>query len=375
MMIVAVYRRQFTIALIVAMFFLAACSSTSAVSHSQPIPKPTDPFPAFSFWRAAYMSQDNCVHAVSLDGKSDVIGSCLPLKGGIHLSNTLISPDGHDYAYSQGSLIVYDLMGQAMTIGGDHITTASALNWSPDGKYLAVGEGYRHIWVIDMATYTSHVIPYAPPQNQTPFVIGWIDMRHIVISRGTETTLVYSSIDITSGQERVITTIPNSEINGELFAPTLSPDGSNLMVVNSPFRDNPFTPTVFLINTQTGQKTSLPNITQQTKANFSTIAWRPGNSHTVAIASDYISNGGNQTWLLNVQTDSATRLLPNQYPAQWSPDGKTLIISTGWPGASFDTAPYTITAITLTDDNQVASQITLTTKAYVVPFLGFLHHP
>ncbi len=81
-----------------------------------------------------------------------------------------------------------------------------------------------------------------------------------------------------------------------------------------------------------------------------------------------------------MDTDSVTPVRFSGFPIAWSPDGKALILSSdtqtsggqGGPPDPTDSGPFTLTAVTFTSTWQVASSVTLTTHASLLPLLGFV---
>jgi hypothetical protein len=359
-----------TCTIIFALIFLSACNSQSsspiAVSATSTSTVSTHSF-RFSDWRVAYLAEDDYIHAISLDGKSDDVSAfSILFKWGFNTANAYISSDGYTYAYAQDDFLIYDLNVGNITITGDRIIAAYTLFWSSDGSYLAAGDNITNFWTVNMATHTSTHVPYAPPPDKRAELLGWADAHHLAIMRNTTSTYIFSSIDISTGHEHVIATIPIADISGTLYW-SLSPDGSLILLNNHPFRDNPYTPVVLTINTSTGAITHLSHIAQMTGSDFLTVAWRTGDPHTVAVA----PNGSNQVWMLHVQTDTATQFATNNFPTVWSPDGRTLILSTGWYGEASGSGSYTLTAMTFDSADKVASQVELTKNAYALPLVGF----
>ncbi len=345
-------------------------SSNTSTTTPQPV------FPAFSDWRAAYMAKDQSVHAVTLDGKSDIAGPILTqYTDQVNSVNDEISPDGHTFAYT--SLTSFNIINLQTGIPANFTNLnppfgdVSTAFWSQNGQYLAVGDNEQGIGIITMANNTDITLPLHLTSDQQILLIGWIDASHVAIYTyvGTENNGRYDfeSVSVPDGHQTLIASLPHNVWNGNLFDPTISPDGRQILVSNSPYRYYPFTPQVAVINTQTEQVRYFPNIVRQTGGNFTTIAWRPGYPNSVAV-----SSGANfYAWELNLATDSATNLAKGWYPTAWSPDSKTLILIAEIFGDSI-TPPFSIEAMTFDSQMHVASQIILTNAAYGFPFVGFI---
>lgn len=126
---------------------------------------------------------------------------------------------------------------------------------------------------------------------------------------------------------------------------------------------------VDLVDIATGQVTPLPNITQATKFAFTaltSLAWRPG-SDSVAASLFYPTTF--KAVLLDVRRDTVTPLIDNQFVEAWTPDAKTLILSSDWQHL-VGIGPHDISALTL-DPNGQTSLVVLTHDAYTAPFVGF----
>lgn len=99
---------------------VSACDQTAAKKPAPTLASPTvttrssDALPTFSDWRAAYLGADGRVHAVTLDGKTDVVGPLLPglTSPDLGFWSGGIAPNGRFVAYAPLSLRVIDLTGQ-----------------------------------------------------------------------------------------------------------------------------------------------------------------------------------------------------------------------------------------------------------------------
>ena len=351
-------------------------TSTSAVT---PTTTPQPVFPAFSDWRAAYMAKDQSVHAVTLDGKSDIAGPILTqYSDQVYSANDEISPDGHTFVYTGlGSFNIINLQTGIPANFTDQNPPFHEVNtafWSQNGQYLAVGDNEQGIGIITMANNTDITLPLHLTSDQRIFLIGWIDASHVAMFThigDTNGQYDFESISVPDGRQTVIAVFPQHIWSGNLFYPTISPDGRQILVSNNPYRNYPFTPQVAVINTQTEQVRYFPNIVRQTGGNFTTIAWRPGYPNSVAVSNGFNVNNNAGAWELNLATDSAVYLVKGWYPTAWSPDSKILILSTESFGEG-QSPPFSIEAMTFDSQMHVASQIILTNAAYGFPFVGFI---
>ncbi len=376
--------------LLLTLLVLSACNGTTNniaqqtviptnTSILSPTAAPQPVFPAFSDWRAAYMASNQSVHAVTLDGKSDISGPILKqYTNQVYPVNDEISPDGHTFAYtSLGNFNIINLqtgIAANFTDQNPPFGVVYTAFWSQNGQYMAVGDNGPDVGIITMTNYTDFTLPLHLTSDQRIFLIGWIDASHVAIFThigDTNGQYDFESISVPDGRQKVIAVFQQNIWNGNLFYPTISPDGSQILVSNSPFRNYPFTPHVAVINTETGQVRNFPSIVRQTGGNFTTIAWRPGYSNSVAVSNGFNINNNAGAWMLNLATDSAAFLAKDWYPTAWSPDSKTLILSTESFGEG-QSPPFSIEAMTFDSQMRIASQIILSKSAYGFPFVGFI---
>ncbi|MGH2503097.1 MAG: hypothetical protein ACRDID_11335, partial [Ktedonobacterales bacterium] len=136
---------------VVALVLVAGCASsttarvtpTASVPSFTPTATVVPAFPSFSDWRIAYINQDGRLHAVSLDGKRDSVGSALPFAGvaGDAVWAAGVSPDGQRLAYlSDNALTIVDAATGDLRASPVH-TGDSRVWWSPDQRYLALSGG------------------------------------------------------------------------------------------------------------------------------------------------------------------------------------------------------------------------------------------
>jgi hypothetical protein len=348
------------------------------------------PLPSFSDWRVAYISADQRLHAVSLDGKTDVEGMTAPISGypgrGVWSAGT--SPDGRQLAYyigGSGWLNVLDAPSGSRASFFILGVGKPVVLWSPDQRHLALDAG-----VVLVANTTDGATTTAPPSQSgtanglivsQPF--GWLDATHVAVydvPASSASALSFQSLDVTTGELRPIATIPTT--GDGTFAVT--PDGALTLFSNSQFRSDPFTPVVALIDNATGAVTPLPRLTQLLPAlgGFHQVLWRPGSSQAL-VAMGFPENGDLHYALIDVRQDAATPLTLTGFPEAWSPDGRTLIVATGSKydmvtERGFDDAgsvglgPFTLTALALDGQGRVLTSAILTTQATTIPVLGFV---
>jgi hypothetical protein len=344
-----------------------------------PSPSTSSYFPAFTDWRAAYLDENNAVHAITLDGKTDIIGPLLPHmpQTGFVICMGMINPDGHTLSYGSPSLNIIDLANKSNPAYYVKVAPIYRSIWSPNGNKLAVTDNGGTFWISDSKGTKPIVVPGSPLKG-TITMEGWIDETHILMSgsgglvktsNGEEYPTIFylSALDINTGKLSPIATIHNDGL-GAVYV-VISPDGKQALIANHKNRFYPFTPMVDKIDLNTGTITSLPGITKSTGAQFTTLAWKAG-TQSVAVSTGFFVNHDLKTWILDLQTDRATHILDDQYVERWSPDNAVLIVSTGLD-SSIGEGPYTLSAVTFASDGH-ASMTKLTDKAMSTPFVGFI---
>lgn len=401
-------------ALLLVLLLLAACAPTTgsatrpstALATDAPPPQPSPtaisgisttvrdtPLPAFTDWRVAYIGADQRVHAVSLDGKTDVTGATTPMPEtnatGVWAAGT--SRDGKYLAYfaSGGSqLTVLDAASGVRTTFIPVAVGDSAILWSPDQRYVALNDtGY--VMCVNVADGSRIIAPPlqrsgALPQKlvvSRPF--GWLDATHVAVQdvpASSANAVSFQSLDVTTGQLRPIATIQTDE-NAASFA--VEPGGVFTLLSNGRFQDDPFTPAVDLINNATGTVTPLPYLRSLLPASgFTQVLWRPGSSQAL-VATGFPENGDLKYYLIDVMQDSATPLHLAGFPEAWSPDGGTLVVAAGSQQDMVNelgfndvgvvgTNPFTLTALTVDSQGHVQNSVKLTTQATTIPMLGFV---
>lgn len=137
-----------------------------------------------------------------------------------------------------------------------------------------------------------------------------------------------------------------------------------------PFRDDPYTPIVEIVDVATGQVTPLPAIAQTIAHGFSTVAWKP-NSDLIAASTGYLQNGDLQLWLLDTRQDTASNVTTDQYAYGWAPDGSALVVGTSASSIFDDSTTHTVSAITFPSTGQpVITPLTFSATTY--PYMGFV---
>lgn len=368
-----------------ALLFLAVvvsgCSQPVQSSSSAPtITSATSAtLPTFSDWRAAYMDAAAHLHAVSLDGKTNLTGPSLSLSD-LATKYASISPDGHMLAYTgaQG-IVTRDITAQDPANQIEGSGGLAELSWSPNGSQLALGDGHGRLCV---ASSSGGPCNSSSPQQDKHLasIVDWTDNTHLAMTflppppagASNDTPRIGLGIlDITSWSFHVVATFAASDLGLPAFS--LSPDGNYALCYNTRYRSDPYTPMVDEIDLATGAITSLPNLASAVgqSSGFTSLAWRPG-THTIAASTGSVATGDLKTWLLDPQNDGATPLpLPAaRYIGGWSPDGSRLIVTTG-SLANGDTGPFEIDAVTVQAGRQLTS-LALTKEAMTLPYIGFV---
>lgn len=387
--------------------FVGACTSrTSAISapiHPTPtlsVPTPTaipTAFPPFHDWRAAYVSQNGFFHAVSLDGKTDSVGSIYPgFMNGVGLVFSAgASPNGRYIAYLNNQLVVSDLYTKTSPSNATHTGDIyiAPLFWSPDSLRLAIGPDQgsndpntiatTHVVVISPLT-----IPNTPPIPGTktpvdgPYIYpeGWIDNQtllmytNIVQSQNPfTTTAIVEAVDATTGATRVLATFPHGEQSNFVFA--LAPDGKEVFLYNFQAHDEPFTPIADVIDTTTGAVHPLSSVTAlENKEGYwiTAAAWRPG-TQTLAITIGAVDPDVPTAadFLVDTTTGTYVAIPSKDFVGEWSPDGSTLVLTSDTNGNTTGGGPFTLTAVTFPPSGP--PQLTmLTHNSMFFSFLGFI---
>lgn len=363
---------------------LPACASTTSVVRRPSVTPTSTPlptaFPAFPDWRMAYLAHDGHLHAVSLDGKTDVIGPELPYlyPANIEFTSAGISSDGHFLAYTCYAATFVRL--QATVPGDQNITgKGTPLFWSLDGTRLALTGGRDGI---DILTTSNPKISAAQPiphmnGSNTPWLLGWLDATHLLIddpdlSSGTAFGYpLLESLDITTGARRTIVKLVGRGLSEMAFV--ISPDGSQILVWNRPFQDEPYTPYLALIATANGQIRPLPHIRQTVEPYegiwFSTFAWQPG-TNILAASTGYDRDNDLHSWLIDLNHDTAQPFQAGRYMEGWSPDGQTLITGSD-ESTIVGHGPHDLAAVTFPATGTPV-MTPLTHDVWTFSYLGFV---
>ncbi len=362
-------------------------SVTPTVTASIPSTAVAARLPAFSDWRLTYMAGDNSIHVVTLDGQTDITGpqapfapsgQNVPIGSGIVTSG--IAPDGHTLAYAtEQGLAILDLTGQhPITMQYGPYTAPNQMAWSPDNRYLALGDGAGRFWLDKVSDGSITTIPGTPfPAQELPggtILVGWLDTTHIAVERiassasGAPWNLY--ALNVTSGASQVLASF--SEPQQQSVALVVNPTFSKILYYYISNQGVPLNPSVGIYDVANGSSTTLPAVAQlQDKpAHFiHSFVWQPGRQ-SLALSTGFIINGDLKNWLVDLQNDSITPLPNVGYPVGWSPDGKTLILSSDLNDITH-AGPFTLTALTFGANGQT-TQTVLTKQAYNFNFIGFV---
>ena len=152
--------------------------------------------------------------------------------------------------------------------------------------------------------------------------------------------------------------------------PYLSPDRKQILLSTHTEQDQPFTAYCGIIDVATGAYRPLPHIITDTQGGwFTTVAWQPGTSN-VMVSTGVDVYDDLDSFIINIDTDTSSHLLTNLYPRAWSPDGKTMIMTTT-QDSQIGKGPYDVDAVTF--DSKLAPTLTnLTHDAMSFPFIGFV---
>jgi hypothetical protein len=361
---------------------MSACQSSintpTQVSSPTITPPQSSISAVFQGVQIAYINNSNQITFVSTDGTPNSI-AIKPLKynpgaNGIRPVNRYIAPDGHTFASAIGrSLYVLDLLHNheaSFDLGAD--STLREIAWSSDSKLIAVSNGILDFDYFNVSEQKFHPIPTVNDAQHTFIsrlgLIGWQDATHLLVYHWLDDKhIVISTMALETGTLQDIAQVSSPAFGSIDFS--LSPDGNTILISNKPFLDFPYQPLLALISAKDGKVTLLSRAAQQTKGNLSNVAWRP-ETNQIAITSN---NDNGSVWLIDAQTDSATRLLEHQYAREWSPDGKKLLCSMVNQDAGKD-GTFTLTAFTLAGEDITESKV-LTAEAIDIDWIGIVHNP
>jgi len=348
------------------------------------------PLPAFSDWRVAYMGVDNRIHAVTLDGKTDVAGATLPfgpagtppnLGGGIE--NPGFGPDGRTLAYvtDQGFIIMNVASNQIPQIIVNHNSDPDTLQWAPDGHSLVLFEipnGFFLAHINDGSIVPTPGNPFLDPAFQGNASLDvWFNDTEVLFTRlgGTsnQTRYQYYAFNVTSGKSRLIAAIPIPTPSPPYgVEASVLPNRANILYFFTSIQGDSITPTVSLFDIGSSTNIPLPNLTKLNTPEalgLQNFRWRPG-TQIAALCTGSPVNHNLKDWLVDPANDKVTPLPSIGFPVGWSPDGKTLILSSDRISEKGG-GPYTITALTFQNDGSM-TQTVLTTTAMNFNFIGFV---
>lgn len=413
--------RQGIMALVVALL-LAGCAETGAATlpSARPTPTigaPTDTptphtprFPQFTDWRVAYLSGDARLHLVSLDGKTDLTGTTVPLYYSAYLGILCpgSSPDGAHLAYAEANNIAYiDVATDIVTnisVPGAKFNLDRGILWSPDESAFAASES-NGVGIVHLPSGASALMPPgATPlgPQEVAGAYGWLDATHVAVEdtaadeaiatpssgriQTPQTVATLGRLDITTGKFQPIVTIQSPTMGYGEFSVT--PDGSEAVFSNGQLQSYPFTPDVERIDTATGQRTRLWRITGILPAfdGFNQLLWLP-HSHLALAGLGYPTTGNGTYELLDIDHDTLMPIALPAFPVAWAPDGRTLILASGPKSGDGETNPgynnvgwvgagaFTLTAVTFDSTWRITSSVILTHNAAQIPTLGLARNP
>lgn len=373
-------RRRFkstVIAIVSVICVCSGCASHHPSIHRQPTSTSTSsqPFPSFLDWRVAYRGDDDRLHVVMMSGKTDIAGPTLPrfdaqgIVPGANLPDVAkASPDGYTIAYLDAIVHIH----QQKTVSTLDFTPDEGLgtqiSWSPDSKFLASNvNGAGRIAITNATSGNQADVPVAQNLNITT-LIGWTDEGHLAVRALRPGFVDIVSVDISTGATRILASVAQTGL--DIDVEQVSPDGTRILLYNRPFRDDPYTPIVEIIDVATGQTAPLPTIAQTLAHGFSTVAWKP-KSDLIAASSGYLQNGDLQLWLLDTRQDIASKVTTDQYAYGWAPDGSALVVGTSASSILDDSATHIVSAVTFPSPGQ-PEIVPLTFSATTYPYMGFV---
>jgi hypothetical protein len=351
------------------------------------------PLPHFSDWRVAYLGLDGVVHAVTLDGATDVTGPTLPdttingagtdgtIQVGTRLDSAGIAPDGKILAYTvtaTARLELVDLTGQvpprSIFLSGGFYD----IIWSPDSTKVLTETGPAAFSYLSVSTGMVTPIRLASGQDVT-WSDGWIDDTHIAVNsyQGAgvyhdpngdtqPTSVTLESLDIATGSLRPMVTIHSGPAG---YSFIISPDGTQAFYYTTQIQQlsAPYTPQVAMVDLATGVVTPLPTITRQTKASISDAVWRPGTEEVAASTPD-------SDLLLDLRQDIVTQLNSDRIPLAWTPDGTHLLLSNiDGADSAIGAGPSELSAMSIGVNGAMSTSV-LTSEAMDFPMLGIVRN-
>lgn len=365
----------------VALVGLLAHNQILALLHRGGSPTATSALvvPAFSDWRVAYAGQDGLLHAVSLDGQTDVTGISLPAltaatptAGGSSAQlGAATSPDGHYLIYTgAGGPVLLHLTAHQ----GDQdasrtgATVPSSLLWSPDGTQLAWLASNGAVHLTNVATLADTATSGTATLGIRE-LLGWTDATHLAVrvDQTNSSTEQVAVLDTASGQLRVVVSLTKPGYGALHYS--LSPDGARLFAYNTAINGQFFTAIFRNYDMSNGQVRKLPNALRAIGMNVSAVTWKPG-TQMVAISGGSEATHDLKLWLVDASGDTATSI-GAAYPLGWLSDGSQLIGGNA-NAATLGGGPYTISAFSFPATG-APTVVTLTDKAMSFPWLGLVH--
>jgi hypothetical protein len=371
-------------ALCLMVLLLVGCApSLTTATRTTPLPTmtaaPSGLLPAFRDWRVAYYGEDSRLHVVTLDGKTDLPGVILPtLDSSVLDFAGAASPDGRHIAYDgHGGLTIIDLTATDPTkaILQNPRVSGFDLTWSPDSAKLAYTTA-GSLGLIDVST--AAVTPIPRWQSTVPSrIAGWLDSQRLLVTQfsgSASPRFILTAVVVATGAARTIATIPITPNTGAYA--TLSPDRKQALVYNDPatgnFPDHP--PLIAMVDMATGQLRPLPGIVNALGFLLYPVAWKAGAQLGAVMpegTAGAVASPQNQSWLLDLAHDTATKLTKGQFCLGWVPGADTLLLSPSDRADPDNTQAHPLSAAQLVGAT-LGPPVTLATSAKIFPFLGFV---
>ena len=217
---------------------------------------------------------------------------------------------GEVAAIADGKLVILDEAGHSSTIAGP--VSPTAIEWSPDGRYIAVATP-SDIWVVDAHKSTARRID-APT---SPNTIRWSSTADVVAISGDGVAV----FDVERGETRTVSTEAATSLEW-------SPDGTKLATTSSTSGGG----AVSSIDVASGERRQLVHPTPGT--GYTLASWEPNGDHLLAWADPgSASLAADGAPLVSIDTETGrstvlTRGLVNPDWIQWSHQGGTFVAVT-----------------------------------------------
>lgn len=245
------------------------------------------------------------------------------------------SPDGKYIAMvdsaSNGNLRVYSFNGNALTVAATPVVvstgkTPTNVEWSPNGKYLAVFYLYSiALFSFDGATLTAGAVS-ADLGSGTWFGCSWSPDGQYLVGVGGAKKIYVVNLAMQTVAQATVSAAANNDV-GVLWSPT----GKYIAVSTQEGNI-----TVFSFN-GTSLTQACPAISIGVADYLFALAWSPDGRY-LAAASGATPSGSNVLKLYNftgtalTQVGASWAILDRAYSLSWSPDGKTIALGEGVSG-------------------------------------------